>query len=426
MLKNVMFLLFLLLLAGFIGSDAVFAQAPPWQTGESRAEDLQISLVTFGRGEEITTWWGHTALIVQDTSKNIGRIYNFGLFSFEWGWMAEFAMGRFIFSSGAFKVWSYLNWYVRQNRDVRILLLNLPPEKKMWLAKELSVNVLPQNKNYLYDHYYENCSTRIRDFIDTAVEGQLKEATMQPARLTLREHTRRYIARSAFMEILLMYLMNDDIDEPIMQWDEMFLPDELEKYVAELEYIDPQGQVQQLVEYSTTYYQAKRPPVLKKVPPHWPGALLAGIVLGLLGLAILLWHRNRRNALTKVMYGVYHFFIGLLLGIPGLMLALMGAFSEHTLTHHNENLFLANPLTFLFIVAGIGITLEKRRAETWMRMLWYVHLAIAALAVILKIFPAFNQDNWMIIAFVMPVYVIMSLGMQLPEKSALLKIKDKP
>ena len=61
-----------------------WAQTPaPWALGGSRAEDLAVRLVTIAPSDPIYTWWGHSALIVEDLRLGISRFYNYGLFSFD-------------------------------------------------------------------------------------------------------------------------------------------------------------------------------------------------------------------------------------------------------------------------------------------------------------------------------------------------------
>ena len=75
---------------------AVLTQAggPPWLNGQSQPEDLEVWLVTFGPGDSVPEWWGHTALVVQDHRLNQGRLYNYGMFSFDNKMLPKFAMGR--------------------------------------------------------------------------------------------------------------------------------------------------------------------------------------------------------------------------------------------------------------------------------------------------------------------------------------------
>jgi len=403
-----MYRLFLLLL---LISGALSAQTPPWLTGQSRGEDLTIQLVTFGPGDDIPSYWGHTALIVQDSRLAESRIYNYGLYSFDKGMLLRFIKGRLIFSGGAFQVGGYLTWYERLNREIRIATLNLSPAQKKELAKNLAVSVLPQNKNYLYHHYFDNCSTRLRDLIDQALDGQFAKATAAPARMTLRQHTRRYICRNPWLEMVLMYLMNDEIDQPVKEWDEMFLPDELERDVLKTTYVDSSGQRHKLVSDYFTLYKAQRKPTPAWPPRHWPGALAVGSLLGFFGLFLAYRWKQRPSYRIHLTYGLYNFVLGLLLGVPGLVLTLMASFTEHTVTYHNENLLLANALTILIVPAAVGFVFDKSWAYRWLKYLWYFQALGGILAVSVKIFPAFDQDNLLVMAFILPI----SFGMALAE-----------
>ncbi len=158
----------------------------PWVSGRSSAEDLQISLITIGPGDHLTDWWGHTSLIVTDTTYNISRVYNFGYFSFDEGFVNRFAMGRLIFWAGDISLSATLSRYISAKRTIAFQELNIPVESRLTLAMELAKSVLPENSRYLYDHYKENCATRLRDYIDAAVDGQYADSMKVTGRLTFR------------------------------------------------------------------------------------------------------------------------------------------------------------------------------------------------------------------------------------------------
>ena len=86
------------------------------------------------------------------------------------------------------------------NRTILFHELNLPESKKVILAKQLAWEVLPENSQYLYHHYNDNCATRLRDLIDQAVDGQFKQLTNKAARFTLREHTLSYTEHDPLMQ----------------------------------------------------------------------------------------------------------------------------------------------------------------------------------------------------------------------------------
>ncbi len=385
-----------------VAAPAHAASRPPWGTGESRGEDLIISLVTFSPGDDVASWWGHGSLVVEDQRLGAARLYNYGMFSFDSTMLARYAMGRLEFWVGEASPSATYRLYRALDRDVRILELNLTPEQRLEIARLLADNVLPENRYYLYQHYDDNCVTRLRDMIDRAVGGQLKQADSVPARMTLRDLTRRYTAVSPPMSVLLDFLMNDEIDRPITRWEEAFLPDELERQVASLQVARPDGQKVPLVAKSWDFYKSNRTPPPEEPPRYGPWMLLMGLAVGASALGLAYWGR-RGGRLPRVLLGLEHVVLGLVLGIPGTALLIMWTVTEHTVTYRNENLFLANPLTLLVLPLGIALIFGSAKARAGLRVIWLALSALGVLGLVLKVIPVFNQDNWRLIALILPI-----------------------
>jgi hypothetical protein len=102
------------------------------QTGlnPERGDDLVIQLVTIGQGNDLTSWWGHNAIIVTDTVRNESYFYNYGLFSFGDDFIMNFVKGRLIFWVGAVQTEYAIAFDINQNRTMRTQTLNLLPEKQ--------------------------------------------------------------------------------------------------------------------------------------------------------------------------------------------------------------------------------------------------------------------------------------------------------
>jgi hypothetical protein len=273
----------------------------------------------------------------------------------------------------------------------------------------LDINILPENRQYLYDHYYDNCATRVRDLIDLMVDGRLRASTQDPSPLTLREQSTRHSQHSFLMDLLLMFLMSDFVDGETRQWDDMFLPAELMKHVGDLRVPDERGGMIPLVSETSLYHQATgRDPVPEKPSPRWRLGLLIGAVIGIIGG--LLWQpglgRTRRGeAALRIGCGVHSALLGLVLGLAGCMLFFMSLFTDHVATHGNENLFLANPLTLLALPLGIATAAGRARAQVLLKWLWRIHLALAVILLMLKAVPAFDQQNWLSISLLLPMYL---------------------
>ncbi len=404
-------LLGLLLLAA---TPARAQDLPPWGTGESKGEDLSIYLVTFGPGDDVASWWGHGSLVVEDRRLQRSRLYNYGMFSFDERMLARYAMGRLEFWVDDASPSATFRFYRSLDRDVRLQELNLSSAQKVEMGRLLAENVLPENRNYLYQHYDDNCVTRLRDGIDKVLGGQLHQAMSGPGRMTLREHTRRYTSVGPGMSLLLDFLMNDEIDRPVSRWQEAFLPDELERQVAEMQMVGEDGQKHPLVAKTTVLYAAQGRPATPAEPPKYgPVLLFFGLALGGAAVGLSLWGRRSGARAPRILLGLQNVLMGLVFGIPGLALFIMWLGTEHTVTWRNENLFLANPFTVLAVPLGLQMMFGSTKARDRLRRLWWRLALLGELGLVLKVLPMFDQDNWRLIAFILPISVGMAAALKL-------------
>lgn len=415
------------LLLGTLLAAVPASAEPAWAKGQSRGEDLHVYLITFGHGDDIASWFGHTALMVRDDRTKQQRVYNYGMFHFGWDMLLKFLMGRLEFWVDDASVPHTLAVYRAYNRDIEITELNLTPEKRKETAAFLEWNIRKENRDYLYHHYLDNCATRVRDVIDKAVDGQLKEATSDPARFSFRGHTRRHTQRNPYIDILLTTWMNDDIDEPIEEWDEMFLPTELRDQVAKLEYTTPEGNKLPLVKETRVIFEADRDDVPSEPNRPWLGMLVFGLLAGAIAFWAARSYETTGRTKYRLLLGAHHFLMGLLFGIPGLVLVLFH-FTEHSITWLNENMLLLSPFTFLALPLSFPIMRGRRWAMRVMRVSWYVMAATSVVLLALKAVPTFDQDNWAVIAMFLPFNLLMAAAMHrfgpVPTRGALAAVAE--
>ncbi len=409
-MRRLLVLVFTVLVFG-AATPAYAGNPAPWaEGGPSKGEDLHIYLLTFGVGDDIASWFGHTALMVRDDAQGQERVYNYGMFSFGPDMLPKFLMGRLEFWVGEARVPSTIELYKSLNRDVLRSELNLSPAKRREMAAFLAWNVMPENRDYLYHHYYDNCATRIRDAIDKAVGGQLAAASKKPSRTTFRGHTDRHTERNAYIELLLSLWMNDDIDAPITLWEDMFLPSELLDRIEALEFTDESGSRKKLVPETVVVFKSNRPAVPHLPSSKWWWTALFGLFMG--GTGFLFARRWETTHVTKwrLLLGGHHFLVGLLFGLPGLVSVLFH-FSDHTITYWNENMLLWSPLTFLALPLSFPIMRARPWALRVMRTVWYVMALTSLLAVALKVLPMFDQANGFALAMLVPFNVLMAAAM---------------
>lgn len=379
---------------------------PPWLTGESHPEDLGISLITFSPGDDVPSFWGHSALTVDDRRLNQGRLYNFGVFpDGDPLALAEmFASGRLVFSVADWNIAGTYELYRQANRDVRVQNLDLSPDEALVVAKAVATEALPEHRAYRYRYYGENCATRPRDLLDRALGGQLAAAGTRPGRLSFRQHVARYSAVSAPLRWLLDFAQNDSIDRPLTVAQESFLPAELEAQVQALQVKRADGSARPLVTKAWVWFAGARPAVPAAVASLVPATLALGALFASLGLWLA--RRTQRGvASAHVAFGAFVSTWGALFGGLGTALFVMAFATSHETAAHNENLLFVNPLTLLLVPAGVAVMRNRPGAVARVLRLFQLFAAGAALDVMLKALPSFDQDNWDVLALVVPVSV---------------------
>jgi hypothetical protein len=351
----------------------------------ARADDLTISLLTFGPGDHPFTKFGHNGLLVEDRERGTSLVYNYGTFSFNSvALIPKFLLGKYHYWLSVQGLGQTLAVYSAENRSVVSEELLLTPEQKRSIVSFLEWNSREENKYYLFDYYRDNCATRIRDLIDRTTHGTLAQTSTSPADLTWRGHTERLTADDLPVYLGLYVTMGSLIDRPIAQWEEMFLPAKLSEGVERAGLV---GRAHVLVAARRT------PPRL--APPSWSlPALGIGIVLaGALVFVAREGARGRRGfgVAWRVATGAF----GLGFGFLGTLFLSLWIFTNHEVAYHNENILQCAPFAFLF--AFVKSDVAKRRLAAGA-------LACSALGLMLKALPWFSQDNWLVIAFALPLW----------------------
>ena len=389
---------------------STFAQsASPRRFGD--AFTLKVALI--GPGDELYFWWGHIGLVVEDSRTNQSRFYDWGVFSFDnENFFANFAFGRLIYSCAVSWAETYYNVYKRTNRSITLYTLDLPAESKEAIIILAENNILPENRDYSYHHFEDNCATRIRDILDMAVGGQFRaEFGEAPGRYTLRQHVRRHTWFHPFFDWILSFWMGQNIDKPITVWQEMFLPSEIAMQISDFHYTAPDGSQRPLVSSVETINASVGRPLVRDVPiSPWPGALFFSLLFcELLLLLYLIWGRRKG---FKPFVGIVNSFLGLFFGLAGSMLFFLMFLTNHDYTFNNINIVFVNPLLLAATPLGLiyAFTASARKrilSARLLQILWaYVFLG-AIFTIVIRFFPAFLQQNQVTQALIIPIAVTM-------------------
>jgi len=414
MVKKIVFFTLVLLLAS---GTALF----------SEGENLRLKIAVMGPGDELYFWWGHIGLIIEDSDANKNSFYDYGVFSFKSNnFFVNFAFGRLLYHCSVSTAERNLALYVYFNRDITIYTLDIPAAARAKVKEFADVNVLPENRNYYYHHFRDNCSTRIRDIIDLATDGQFKEQYIQtPGRFTLRQHVRRHTWFSPAVDWILNFWMGQVIDRPITVWDDMFLPSEVGRTIEDFLYTDADGVRRKLVTNVEKVFTAEnRPGVLDTPRRQWPRELAFSLVLSaIFGFFFILQAKGKR--IGRILAGVSMSLAGLVFGFAGLLLYFLSLFTNHDYTYQNANMLFCTPLLLASVPFGICYALTKKQDKlvfygAALRFIWLLSVLGIFVSMLIKLLPMFYQQNLTDQMLMLPIALVFSL-----QPVGLCEIKEK-
>ncbi len=391
------------------------------QTGPDT--ELKVFLVTMGQGDEVWEKFGHNALWVHDPVRGTDRVYNYGVFDFNSpGYWNRFVKGDWIYQLAVTDIYRTLREYRYRDRTVTAQELNLTPAQAEELQTFLEWNARPENAEYLYDYYRDNCSTRVRDVIDRVLGGALHRATAEePSGTTYRWHSRRLVQGDAATYTGLSLGLGPAADRPISRWEEMFLPGKLQEQVREMSIPGPAGHPVPLVRSEQVLYEAvdraAEPVIAESALGRYffTGVALAALllVLGWAGSGQGVW-----SSLGRFGFSSMAALWTILIGGGGLLLAALWGLTNHSIAFRNENLLQFNPLALPLVLLLPALAFRARWAER--PALWLSSaLALASvLGMLLQTLPWFEQVNGEIIALVLPVHLALALAVRWLRRSA--------
>ncbi len=307
--------------------------------GPARADDdAGVWLVTYGPGEIYWQRFGHNAIWIRDPRRQLDHTFNFGFFDFsQQDFFTRFLQGRMLYFSAAQPAQEEFSQYLAENRSIRAQRLNLNGQQREALTRYLLHEVRPENRDYLYDYYDNNCSTRVRDALDFAFDSLLRDQlATQVGVQSLRDHTRRSTNSVPWLYLFLEIGLGSTVDLPATRWDELFLPSELASTMAEMVF-RRDGIEQPAVLEDTWLYRSDSRPIGVRPASVWGSYLAATVAL----LALLFWWSWKSGG-PIAMLAVNSWLV--FSGLYGVLLAYFWFATDHHAASLNLNLLIFNPL----------------------------------------------------------------------------------
>ncbi len=335
----------------------------------------EFELITIGQGDWLFTYFGHNAIHMRDFLNRRNINFNFGTFSVRrpWRLIKNYLQFKMRYWLGIEDYHLAIMRYAWMDRTFEARKLFLTEKESRILGHYLYNHAKFENRFYDYHHYKSNCSTKIRDGLALALGKVFREHARKKRGWTYRKHIREKMKPNPLIMLFMDFGMGPMADHPLTWWEDMFLPDQLEAYLAAPFW--KKIRHRPLVSAPKILYKRTKAP-----PWNWNvNALIYGQILLILLLAFGLWNKESFRSFFR--------WVIFFMAVFGSLLAFLMFATKMPEPPNNANILLFHPLHW-----WAWWMLSKRRFQQPQNLLWLkryfaLHLVLGSLYLLLKLTP---------------------------------------
>ncbi|MDB2504610.1 DUF4105 domain-containing protein [Gammaproteobacteria bacterium] len=388
---------------------------------------LSIYLITVDVGDNVWDNFGHSALRIVDGLAGTDTIYNWGVFEVRDGPVAfayDFFLDELEYRLATQGTRREIDNYRAQRRSVWQDEIRLTAAQKQRLLARLNWNRAPENLYYDYDYFFNNCTTRIRDYLNEALDGAFYASVAAQAGSTFRDQVRSHYASLQPISFSLDVIMNGNLDREMTGWESLFLPLNLRASLASMQVVEPpMGGLQPLFGERETLLSYEAPAAQRD---FYGVASFYGLCLCI--YLLLMLKRIRRSYFATHsqigfrfagfnfrLLGALSFLLFGLSGIYGVLMLGSWFFSGHGDLHHNANLLMFWPTDLIGAVIALRwFFLAQPWSLTHNNKPFMVYYFFAKLCAVILYCGAtfsgyFEQDTQQIALFITPCLFVVGL-----------------
>lgn len=315
------------------------------------SDSSKITLLTCSPGEELYSAFGHNGIRVTDYRQGFDVVFNYGTFDFNQpGFYINFIRGRMRYMLTTDRFEDFLVQYQYEKRSVLEQQLRLNTDDRKKIFAFLYENAKPENREYLYDFFWDNCATRPRDVFEKHLKSRLQVTIDSTCgfeeNITMHDMLRLYVGDRKWIDASFDLLLGMPCEVIASPRDQTFLPDYLVKYFNCAK-VDGKP----FITAATYLLQYPSPVIRIKFHPAY-----LSILILLSGIALILYEKTKPRKF--LLFDVLLFAIT---GLMGVILLAMWLFTSHYAPPRNMNLLWLLP-THL----PIAFLLIKKQRPKWM------------------------------------------------------------
>ena len=312
-----------------------------------RLEQVDISLLTCEPHEEVYSLYGHTAIRINNRQSGEDYVINYGVFDTT----MNFFVIRFIFGLTDYTMMAcpfkdFKDEYQHFGSGIYEQRLNMSPKEKIQFFIDLTQNAKPENIIYRYNYFYNNCTTKARDILINALDGEVKYSPL--THLQQGEKSFRELIKTGNGEYRWTMAGNDMLlgvgaDANTNHDERQFLPQVLSQDFDSAMVVYPDGSEKALVD--TAYWvlptgKKWRNEEMNLFSYNPTQCALAFLVL-MIAFSLVEYY-VAGDPLLWIHYAIYALY-----ATAGTFLFLM-LFSQHPTVRVNFQILIFNPLFYIF------------------------------------------------------------------------------
>ena len=318
----------------------------------SNMDDVEVSLLTCGPGNEAYSLFGHTAIRISQPSRGMDVVVNYGMFSFKQKYfIPRFVLGLTDYQMGITTFDDFKAEYEYEQRWVFEQTLNLTSKEKSALLQAIDQNYKPENVTYRYNFFYNNCTTKARDLIAANIDGKIKYNSATSEYPSFRELCHSKTSSHRWSQFGNDLLLGIQADLPTNISEQQFLPENLEHDFSNATI----GANRKLVTHEE--YIIPKDVAASAAPDSLPSPRALAIVIALIiiGVSFIEYFWSKNLWITDAI-------LMPLVGLAGMILFVM-IFSKHPTVNINFQILILNPIA-LFM--AIPMVMKQRKGMlTW-------------------------------------------------------------
>jgi hypothetical protein len=192
------------------------------------SEQAQVSLITIAPGKDLYSVFGHSSIWIQDPVNGIDKVYSYGTFDFDTEYFYwKFLKGTLPYTISFNSMQTILDYYGQiEHRSVVMQNLRLNIREKNTIYQSLETNLLPENKEYAYKFFFDNCATRIRDQIESVSDHAYQWDTYERLqKKSYRDWMNQYLTANSWAALGMNLALGIPANQTATASEACYLPD---------------------------------------------------------------------------------------------------------------------------------------------------------------------------------------------------------